>query len=84
MMENQLVLNLRPRVIDDGKKLCRLSCTCSDDFKEFIEKIAKLRKTSISELIYEYALDGMKKDITEIYLPAPHLDKTLREVLAKA
>lgn len=83
-ISDQLVLNLRPRVIDDGKKLCRLSCTCSDDFKDFIDKIARLRKTTVSELIYEYALDGMKKDITEIYLPAPHLDKTLRDVLGKA
>ena len=68
-MENKL-LNLRPRVIDDAKKLSRLSCTYSDDFKEFVEKIAKLRKTTVSELLYEYALDGIKKDITEIYLPA--------------
>jgi len=82
-ISEQLLLNLRPRVIDDGKKMCRLSCTCSDDFKDFIEKIARLRKTTISELMYEYVLDGMKKDITEIYLPAPHLDKTLRQIIAK-
>lgn len=80
----QILLNLRPRVIDDAKKLSRLSCTCSDDFKEFVEKIARLRKTTISELLYEYALDGIKKDITEIYLPAPHLDKTLRDIVGKS
>lgn len=83
MNSDQLILNLRPRVVDDGKKQHRLTCTCSEEFKEFIEKVARVRKTSVSELIYEYILDGMKADITNIFLPAPHLDRSLREILSK-
>lgn len=79
----QLVLNLRPRAVDDGKKNCRLTCTCTDEYKEFAEKIARLRKTTVSELIYEYILEGMKNDIANIFLPAPHLDKRLREIISK-
>jgi len=83
MSENQLTLDLRSRVVDDGKKQHRLTCTCSQEFKEFVEKVARLRKTTVSELIYEYVLQGMKDDIANIFLPAPHLDKSLREILSK-
>ena len=83
MSDSQLTLDLRPRAVDDGKKTPRLTCTCSDDLKEFVEKIAGVRKTSTSELMFEYVLDGIKNDITNIFLPAPHLDKSLREILSK-
>lgn len=83
MVNDQLVLQLRPRAVDDGKKTARLTCTCTEDFKDFVEKIARLRKTTTSELAYEYILAGLRNDITEIFLPAPHLDKSLREIVAK-
>ena len=83
MPAEQLRLNLKPNAVDDGKKTHRLTCTCSEEFHEFVERIARLRKTTVSELLYEYVLEGMRGDISNIFLPAPHLDKSLRELLAK-
>ena len=83
MPAEQLTLNLKSIVVDDGKKTHRLTCTCSEEFHEFVDKIARIRKTTVSVLLYEYVLEGMRGDITNIFLPAPHLDKSLRELLDK-
>ena len=83
MSEHQLKLNFRPLVIDTGKKSSRLTCSCSDEFTDLVEKIAAMRNVSKSELIYEYIVIGLKGDVGEIFLNAQHLDKPVREFINK-
>lgn len=68
---------------DDGKKACRISITCSEQFKEFFDLMVKARRSTASELGYEYLLDGMKDDLSSLFLAQPHLDKSLRELMKR-
>ena len=67
--------------VDPNKKTERIAVACSEDFKEFFQRFCKLLKTNESELAQRYILEGMKNDLANIFLPQPHLDKSLREIL---
>jgi hypothetical protein len=70
-----------PLLASDGKKECRISITCSEQFKEFFDLMVRTRGTTVSELGYVYLLNGMKNDLASIFLSHPHLDKSLRELM---
>ena len=82
---NQLALNFSKKSIttDDGKKACRISITCSEQFKEFFDLMVKARRSTVSALGYEYLLDGMKDDLSSVFLAQPHLDTSLRELMKR-
>lgn len=82
---NQLTLDFSKRSIaaEDGKKERRITITCSEEFKEFFDLMVKARRLTASELGYEYLLDGMKDDLSSVFLARPHLDKSLRELMKR-
>lgn len=65
----------------EGKKTERLTVPCSTEFKEFLQKLAAMQQVTVAELLYRYALDGMREDLSKVFLTFPHLDKKLRDVL---
>jgi len=67
----------------DGKKEYRIPTAVSQELKEFVELMARKQGTSVSELTHRYIVNGLKNDIANVFMPEPHLDKTLRDVLAK-
>lgn len=77
----QIKIDLQPMTIDQGKKTERLTCSCSEDFLLFVEKMASMRNLTRSELVYEYVVMGLKRDVGSIFLGAQHLDKPIRDLL---
>lgn len=84
-MNQQIKLDFSKKniAVDDGKRINRITITCSDQFKGFFDLMVKARKTSVSELGYEYLLTGIKNDLSSVFLAQPHLDKSLRELMGK-
>ncbi len=83
---SQLTLDfskINPLVSDNGKKTERIPFTCSSEFKEFLELFARVLDITVSELCNRYVLEGMRSDLGSLFMAQPHLDKTLRELLAK-
>ena len=77
----QLTLDFDRPKFDVGKKTERLTITCSTDFKDFVTRLANMQNTTPAELLYKYALEGMRDDMAKVFMPFPHLDKTLRDIL---
>jgi len=71
----------RPKYVDTSKKLERISFTCSEDFKNFLDLLVGTVNTDRSNLIYRYVLEGMQRDLAEIFLTQPHLNKSLKQIL---
>jgi predicted transcriptional regulator len=69
------------RISTHQKKMERLSFTCSEEFKEFLDLMVDRLGTDRSNLVYRYVLEGMQRDLAETFLPEPHLDKSLRDIL---
>lgn len=65
--------------VPDGKKMQRIGIACSDDFKSLFHQVCRLRGRTESEVGFQYLLEGVRKDIADIFMPEPHLDKSLRE-----
>jgi len=72
----------RPQ-IQESKKDARIPIAASPEFKEFVEMMARKLGVSTSELGHRYFVEGLQRDVAETFLPEPHLDKSLREVMAK-
>ncbi len=70
-------------LIQDGKKEARIPTACSPEFLEFVKLMAHVQGTTVSEMTHRYIVKGLKEDIGDKFMPEPHLDKTLRELLAK-
>jgi hypothetical protein len=67
----------------DGKKLEKIPVACSDELKSFVSKMADLQKITVSELAHRYIVEGLKEDVVRLFIPEPHLDKSLRDLLSK-
>ena len=67
----------------DGKKLKRIGAACSEDFKDLLDLVCRLRGSTESELTFEYVLRGIREDLGNVFMAEPHLDKTLREAIRK-
>jgi len=84
-MSPQLTLNFSKvtPADEDGKKLKRIGIACSDEFKELFDMVCKLRGATPSELGFEYVLRGMKDDLVNVFMPQPHMDKSLKEAIRR-
>ena len=82
-MDEQLNLPLNKNCLSTGKKDQRITITCSEKFKELVDFIAKLTDTDPSKLGQRYFLEGMMKDLGEMFIAEPYLESTLREILQK-
>ena len=80
----QLNLDFSQVPIHEGKKDSRISVACSEDFKNFFKLMIIARGSTESELGYEYILKGIQADLASVFMASPHLDKTLRDLLAKS
>ena len=67
--------------IDTGPLTETISIPCSKKFKELVDLVCKLIGQDISERGHGYLLEGMTRDIKDIFSVEPYLDKRLREVL---
>ena len=79
-MDN-LKLNISTRPIDTGPLTETITIPCSKQFKELVDLVCKLTDREISELGHRYLLEGMTRDIKDIFSVELYLDKTLREVV---
>jgi len=69
--------------LQDGKKDVRIPTAVSLELKEFVELMARVQGTTVSEMTHRYIVDGLKNDVAKKFMPEPHLDKTLRDLLTK-
>lgn len=84
MPSNQLKLDFsQSHISHDGKKEKRIPVAVSEELKEFVELMSRKQSVSVSELTHRYIVEGLKNDVAKIFMPEPHLDKTLRDVLEK-
>lgn len=79
----QLQLDFSKPRIDSGKKTERIPTAVSSELKEFVDKMAQMQGVSVSELVHRYVVEGLKNDVVNIFIPEPHMDKSLREILQK-
>ena len=85
-MKSQMTLDfskVHTQTQQDGKKELRIPTAVSQELKEFVELMARKQNLSVSELTHRYIVDGLKNDIANVFMPEPHLDKSLRELLAR-
>lgn len=82
-MDEQLSLPLNKNSISTGKKDQRITITCSEKFKDLVDFISKLTNSSPSEMGQKYFLEGMMKDIGNMFIAEPYLEKSLREIFQK-
>jgi hypothetical protein len=76
--------NFFGKPIDTGPLTETITIPCSKKFKEFVDFVCKLTEGSIEELGHRYLLQGMIRDMEDIFSLEPYLDKSLREVLDKS
>jgi len=81
----QLGLDFSKRKIpaDSGKRLCRLTVSCSEDFQAFLDLLVAKLGTDRSKLMHRYIVEGMQRDLAELLMPQPHLDESLRKILSR-
>lgn len=77
---NQLTLNLKEKILL-GKKLETLSFRASTDLAEQIDKLANKKYSSRSDLILRWVIDGLTRELGEVYLLEVHADRKLSELL---
>ena len=58
-----------------------ITIPCSKRFKELVDFVSRLIDKEISELGHKWILEGMARDIKDIFSMEPYLDKSLREIL---
>ena len=82
-MDN-LKLNISTRPIDTGPLTETITIPCSKRFRDLVDFVSRLTDKEISELGHRYLLEGMIRDIKNIFSVEPYLDKSLREVLKRS
>jgi len=60
-----------------------ITIPCSKQFKELVDFVCKLTGQDIAELGHGYLLEGMARDIKDVFSMEPYLDKALREILKR-
>lgn len=73
----------RPLPINDGEKTERLSIACSENFKKALNLISDATGITVAELLYRYAVEGIKNDFGHIFMVEPHLSTELRELIKR-
>ncbi len=82
-MDN-LRIDISTRPTDTGPLTETITIPCSKQFKELVDFVLRLTDQEISELGHRYLLEGMTRDIRDIFSVEPYLDKPLREVLKRS
>jgi len=82
-IENLTINQFNSGAMDTGPLTETITIPCSKQFKELVEFVSRLTNREISELGHRYLLEGMTKDIKNVFSVVPYLDKSLREVLDK-
>lgn len=80
---SQLSLDFSKQKIVSGKKTSRIPIACSEEFKSLVDLVAHLLDSSTSEISHRYILEGIQRDIGNIFMTEPHLDKSLRQIVSK-
>ena len=82
-MAHQLTLQFPvANPIVNGKKLARIPVACSDEFKSWVQNMAKLQGSDVSTICHRYILEGMQRDLGTVFMAEPHADKRLRDFMA--
>ena len=68
---------------EEPKKLDRIPIAASEELKTFLRIMAEKQGITSSELAHRYIVEGIRNDFAKIFMPEPHLDKSLRDVLSK-
>jgi len=81
-MDN-LKIDISTGPINTGPLTETITIPCSKKFRDLVDLVCKLTNREISELGHRYLLEGMTKDIKNIFSMEPYLDKPLKEILKK-
>ena len=71
----------------DKKPIPQLEATeavkvpCSPELVGMLDSLAELLKTTGQGLAYRYIVEGLQRDVGEVFGIQPHLDKPLKDVL---
>lgn len=82
-IQNLTINQFSSGAIDTGPLTEIITIRCSKKFMELINLVCKLTDREVSELGHRYLLQGMTRDIKDIFSMEPYLDRTLREVLKR-
>ena len=80
---SQLKLDFNKKKITSGKREVRLTVTCNEELKSIIDQIVKIQDTDVSKLGYRYFIEGIQRDIGDIFMAMPHLKSSLGEIINK-
>jgi hypothetical protein len=59
----------------------RVKVPCSSELLGLLDTIGRLLKTETPELCYRYIVEGLQRDVGNVFGVQPYLDKPLREVM---
>lgn len=54
---------------------------CSKEFKELVDFVCKLTGQDLGELSHRYMVEGVTRDIKDVFSVEPYLDRRLKELL---
>jgi len=79
---DQIKLDLKSKIIT-GKKTCRLSIPCSEEFINRLDEQAERFGTERAKLAYQFVLEGMQKAFGEIFMAELRGDEKLQDLFNK-
>ncbi len=80
-IQNLTINQFNSGAYDTGPLTETITIPCSKQFKELVDLVCRLTGQDIAELGHRYLLEGMARDIKDVFSVEPYLDKTLREIL---
>ena len=80
-IESLTINQFNSGAMDTGPLTETITIPCSKQFKELVDMVCRLTDKEISELGHRYLLEGMTRDIKDVFLMEPYLDKRLRKVV---
>jgi len=80
---SQLKLDFTKKQITSGKREHRITITCNDSLKSILDQIIQIQDTDMSKLGYRYLIEGIQRDIGDIFMAAPHLKNSLEDIVKK-
>jgi len=75
-MDNLIKIDISTKSIDTGPLTETITIPCSKSFRELIDFVCRLEGQDIGLLGHRWILQGMIKDINNIFSVEPYLDKT--------
>ncbi len=77
----QLNFDFKRRIIA-GKKTQRLCIPCSEEFLHFLDLQADLLNTDRARLAHRFVMEGMQKELGNLFISEPYINEKLGDLMA--